>query len=113
MTTLIIPRGTTYPISMRLTTPAGVAVDLTGKQLVFVAATTIETVKKTGVGGSGFTITNAAGGLASLTFTVAETRAMTPSKFVFTVELWESSGATQSLLLEGIINVREVVNIDA
>jgi hypothetical protein len=112
MTTLTIVRGTTFPVTLRLTNPAGVAVDLTGKQLVFVAATTEQMVKKTGVGGSGFTITDAAAGLASLTFTVAETRAMTPSKFVFTIELWESSGATQTLLLEGFINMRNVENRD-
>jgi len=113
MTTLTIPRGTTFPVTLRLTDTSGVAINLTGKQLVFVGATTPDQmVKKSGVNGSGLTITDAAAGLASLTFTVAETRAMSPAKFVFTIELWESAGAVQSLLLEGLISLRGVVNVD-
>ena len=112
MTTLEIIRGTTTPFTF-VVKQSGTAVDLTGKTLVFTGATTTQTVKKTSVGGSGFTITDAENGVATLQFTVAETRAMTPNRFDFTVELWESGGSTQTLVLEGKMNVRTVVNVDA
>lgn len=112
MISLEIVRGTTTPFTFTIS-QSGAAVNLTGKQLVFTAGTTTQTVKKTGVGGSGFVVTDAANGIASLTFTVAETRAMTPPRFNFSMELWESAGATQTLVVEGEISVRDVVNVDA
>lgn len=112
MTDLAIVRGTTAPFTFVIE-QSGAPVDLTGKQLVFVAGTTTQTVKKTGVGGSGFVITDAENGIASLTFTVAETRAMTPNQFPFSLELWETSGAVQYLVVDGQITVRSVVNTDA
>jgi len=111
-TQIEVIKGTTLPFTLTIT-QSGSAVNLTSKELVFVAGTTPQLVKKTGTGGSGFTITNAAGGIATLTLTVAETRAFTSKLIPFTVELWESSGATQTLILEGEFKVRTVVNADA
>jgi hypothetical protein len=112
MTQIEVIKGTTLPVTMTVS-QSGSAVNLTGKQLVFVAGTTPQLVKKTGVSGSGFTVTNAASGIALLEFTVAETRAFTSKLIPFSVELWESSGATQTVILEGELKVRTVVNTDA
>lgn len=111
MTTIEVIKGTTVPVTMTVR-QSGTAVNLTGKELVFVAGTTPQIVKKTGTGGSGFVVTNAAGGIATLTLTVAETRAFTSQLVLFTVELWESAGATQTVVLEGAFKVRSVVNTD-
>jgi hypothetical protein len=111
LTTLTIVRGTTVPITF-VVKQSGVAVSLTGKALVFVAGSgASQIVKKTSVGGSGFTITDATNGVALLELTVAETRAMALGVTPFTIELW--NGSTQTLVLEGRFEVRAVVNVDA
>ena len=110
-TTIEVIRGTTLPITMTIT-QSGSAVNLTGKELVFVVGTKPAITKKTGAGGSGFVVTNAAGGIAVLTLSVAETRAFVSNLIPFSVELWESSGVTQTVVLEGEFKVRSVVNAD-
>jgi hypothetical protein len=111
-TQIEVIKGTTVPVTFTVS-QSGTAVNLTGKELVFVAGTTPNIVKKTGTGGSGFVVTNAAGGIAVLTLTVAETRAFTSKLIPFTIELWESSGTTQTVVVEGELKVREVINTDA
>lgn len=112
MTEIEVIKGTTVPVTMTVK-QSGVAVNLTGKELVFVAGTSPQLVKKTGTPGSGFVVTTAASGIATLTLTVSETRAFTSQLVPFTVELWESAGATQTVVLEGGLKVRSVVNTDA
>lgn len=112
MITLNLIRGTTAPFTF-VVTQSGSAVNLTGKELVFVASSNPQMVKKTGTPSSGFVVTDASAGTAVLTLTVAETRAFTPNTAKFTIELWESSGAAQTLIVEGDIVCRSVVNVDA
>jgi hypothetical protein len=112
MTYLQIIRGTTSQFTI-VVKQSGTAVNLTGKQLVFVAGANPQITKKTGVSGSGFTITDATNGTASLEFTVTESRSLNPNDFPFTIELWESNGSIQTLIVEGQINVKTVVNVDA
>jgi len=111
-TQIEVIKGTTVPVTFTVS-QSGTAVNLTGKELVFVAGTTPQMVKKTGTGGSGFVVVTAASGIALLTLTVAETAAFASKLIPFTVELWESSGATQTLILEGEFKVRTVVNVNA
>ena len=112
MTTEIeVVQGTTLPVTLTVS-QSGSAVNLTGKQLVFVVGTSPQLVRKTGVNGSGFTITNAAAGIALLELSVADTRALPAKTLQFSIELWDSGGAVQSLIVEGQLKVRSVVNTD-
>jgi hypothetical protein len=108
---LEIIRGTTTSFTFAVKSQ-GQPADLADKTLVFVANDTVKIVKRTDDNQSGFVITDEPLGLASLTFSVAETRAMKATKFEFSVEVWEASGQVQTNVAEGKIFCRDVQNVD-
>lgn len=105
-------RGNTRTITVTVKLSDGSVVNLTGKTLVFVSDTTPQLVKKTNVPGSGFVITDAINGVAVLQLSVAETRAITPNTFEYSIELWESSDTIQTMMVYGKMLMKSVVNVD-
>jgi hypothetical protein len=113
METIEVIRGNTRTITVTVKRSDGTVVDLTGKTLVFVTNSVPQLIKKTGVGGSGFVITDAANGVAVLQLSVSETRQATPNTFDYSIELWESGDTIQTTMTYGKFLMKSVVNVDA
>lgn len=86
-------------------------IDLTGSTMVFTAVWTGGSLRKDNAGAGGFSITNAAGGEATLSLSVAETRAFPVGEnVVYEIERWISG--KQTTLLWGKLSVGGQVNVD-
>lgn len=87
--------------------------DLTGSILILRVTLTNGQVirRRTDVAGTGFSITNAAGGIARNDFTFADTRAMPAGEHKFEVERW--IGVYQESLIYGLLVATLGVNDDA
>lgn len=106
-------RGNTFRRVFRVKNADGSAVNLTGQAMAFtveVAGANVLT-KRTDVGGSGFTLSNAAGGEATLILTPAETRALAVgSDAIF--ELERRYGGEEKTVLSGRLVVNGGANVD-
>lgn len=88
----------------------GTPFDLTGIKLVFRAVYSTGSIRKDTDDGTGFSITDAAGGEALLVLSVNETRALPAGKIKYEIEAWDSDG--QTTWLYGELNVTVWVNDD-
>lgn len=113
MADLSMTRGDTPTFDLTITDAAGDAVDLTDATIAFTAKRSIAdsaTVFQKTVG-SGVTVTNAAGGLASVLLAAGDTTAL-PDRTIalhYDVEVVESDG-TKTTVASGLLTVSPDVN---
>jgi hypothetical protein len=104
-------QGNTFSFTVFLKDPVTeLAYDLTGKSLVFYVNSPTPISKNTGTVGSGFVITNAVGGQATLTLSAGETRLLEFGSYQYEVEL--RYNGTQTTIMEGAFYVAKGFNID-
>lgn len=108
-------RGNSYEVSFTMKNADGVAVDLTGRTLVFRAEWTGGSYRlETGTAGTGgdLTITNAAGGIVTLEIDADQTRNY-PLGARIDYEIEQRDGPIETTILYGRVNAIGGVNDDA
>ena len=107
---ITIRQGTTFTMNMTVRVDA-TPLNLTGKTLVFSSDVEPDFHISTADAESGFEITNAAQGEATLTIPVAVTRGFTPGpQYQYEIELWD--GDTESVIAADKLTVLRGVNSD-
>jgi hypothetical protein len=98
---LVIPIGDDAPIALTLLKSDGTAFDLTGCVVLFSVKQypqdTAFALQKSSANG-GVTITNAAGGLATVNLTAAETAALAEGVYQFDVQVIDASSKKHTLI---------------
>ena len=104
-------QGNTFSFTVFLKDPVTeLAYNLTGKSLVFYVNSPTPISKNTGTVGSGFVVTDAVNGQATLTLTATETRALEYGSYQYEVELRDNGN--QTTIMEGAFYVAKGFNID-
>lgn len=102
-------KGNTFSLGLRFSA-GGLALDLTGSELVFKAAWTDGALRKTTADDDGFDILSPQEGTARLSLSVAETRTLPTGEVKFEIE--RRIAGEQKTFIYGVLICSEWVNDD-
>ena len=105
-------RGNSFERLFRFKDSAGVVVDLTGSEIVFIAETATSTIRKTTADGS-LQMPSPPSGEVTLKLAPAETRLFAVGRLRSRYEIERRIGDSEDTLVSGCVVVEEGINDDA
>ena len=105
-------RGNSFERLFRFKDSAGVVVDLTGSEIVFIAETATSTIRKTTADGS-LQMPSPPSGEVTLKLTPAETRMFAVGRLRSRYEIERRIGGSEKTLVSGCVVIEEGINDDA